>query len=374
MKGYIRKRGNTYSYTVDIGRDPVTGKRKQKTKGGFKTKKAAQEALNKVVYEVNKGVYILDSKSTMKELTEEWFENSKSNWKHTTQVTVTNTLNNWVIPHLGAYKVQELKPIHGNNFTKVLTENMVPSTARRIFSVAKQILNYGVSMEIITRNPFAQVPMPCERKAEKTTWTFEDIKTFLKVAMLDNMFYHNVVAVAAFSGMRKGEIFGLMKKDVDFENNVIHVRRTLHETHDHGLTLGDPKTSTSNRDILMDDTLVKALKDQIKRTNEYKLALGPEYHDHDLIFCTPNGEPYRPSGFNRPFNRLAKKAGVPQIRFHDLRHTHATLLLEIGVNHKVIAERLGHSDIRTTLNTYSHVTPIMQENAMKVFNQAFKAN
>lgn len=374
MKGYIRKRGNTYSYTVDIGRDPVTGKRKQKTKGGFKTKKEAQEALNKVVYEVNKGTYILDSKSSMKEVTDEWFEQTKGKWKHTTQDTVKNTLRNWIIPHLGAYKVQELKPLHGAKFSKTLADNMVPSTARRVFSISKQILNFAESMEIISRNPFAQVPMPCDRKAEKTTWSFEDIRTFLKVAMLDDMFYHNVVSVAVFSGMRKGEIFGLMKKDVDFENNVIHVRRTLHETHDHGLTLGDPKTNASTRDILMDDNLAKALKDQIKRTNEYKLALGPDFHDHDLVFCRLDGLPYRPSAFNKPFNRLTKKAGVPQIRFHDLRHTHATLLLEIGVNHKVIAERLGHSDIRTTLNTYSHVTPIMQENAIKVFNQAFKAN
>lgn len=374
MKGYIRKRGNTYSYTVDIGRDPATGKRKQKTKGGFKTKKAAQEALNALVYEVNKGIYIIDTKSTVREVAEQWLEVMEPKWKPSTFVTERNAINNWVIKNIGALPIQDVKPVHGSQLAKILEENLAPSTARGIFSKAKQIFKYAVTMEIIPKNPFANIPMPAERKKEMGTWTFAQIKTFLRVAMLDNPFYHNVCALAVFSGMRKGEIFGLRIQDVDFEKNIIRIRQGLGETNEHGLYFTDLKNDPSFRDIWMDDTLARVLKDQIRRAKEFKFALGPDYDDHGLVFCNKDGTPYRPSSFNKPFNRLTKKAGVPQIRFHDLRHTHATLLLEIGVNHKVIAQRLGHSDIRTTLNTYSHVTPTMQENAMNGFKQAFEAN
>ena len=374
MKGYIRKRGNTYSYTVDIGRDPATGKRKQKTKGGFKTKKAAQEALNALVYEVNKGVYVVDSKSTVREICEQWLDIMKPKWKPATFVTNANAVENWIIKNIGNLKVQDVKPIHGSQLAKVFEENLAPSTARRMFSVSRHIFKFAVDMEIIQKNPLANIPMPAERKSEKGTWTFAHIKTFLRAAMFDNPFYHNVVALAVFTGMRKGEIFGLRIQDVDFEKNIIRVRQSLGETGDHGLYFTDLKNDSSMRDIWMDETIVRVLKDQIRRTKEFKFALGPDYVDHDLVFCTKDGTPYRPSGFNKPFNRLTRKTGVPQIRFHDLRHTHATLLLEIGVNHKVIAQRLGHSDIRTTLNTYSHVTPTMQENAMNGFKQAFEAN
>lgn len=373
MKGYIRKRGNTYSFTIDIGRDPQ-GKRKQKTKGGFKTKKAAQEALNEIVYEVNKGVYVIDTNSTVQELSLEWYENNKHKWVNTTADVTFRTVNRWINPHLGTFKVRELTPIHGHRFVKTLMENLADSTARKVFSLANQILNYAVDMDVISKNPFAKVPQPVDRSAEKTPWTFEEIKTFLKHSLISLPFCHNVVTIAAFTGMRKGEIFGLRKQDVDFEKKIINVKQSIHETSSHGIEIGGPKTKTSKRPIAVDDNVIKAIKSQLRRNSELKLAMGPGYKDNDLIFCRDDGQPYRPSSINRPFNRLTKKAGVPQIRFHDLRHTHATLLLELGVNPKLIAERLGHSNVKTTLNIYSHVTANMQHKAIQDFDNAFKAN
>lgn len=377
MKGYIRKRGATYSYTVDIGRDPVTGKRKQKTKGGFKTKKAAQEALNELVYEVNKGVYIVDNKSTFEEVANEWLKNYKVKWEKTTYETTCGTVIRWINPFFGSMKIQDVKLVHGQRFmTHLIESKLANSYIKRVFSVAKQIFHYAVDLELISKNPIARVPSPSERSdnADLQTWTFEEINRFLKTAITDRPFYHNVAATAIFTGMRKGEIMGLRKQDVDFENKVIKIEQTLHETNDHGLYFGDPKTESSKRSIAFDENVERVLKNQIRRNAELKLALGAAYNDHDLIFCREDGDPYRPSSFNRPFNRLTKKAGVPQIRFHDLRHTHATLLLELGTNTKLIAERLGHSDVKTTLNTYSHVTPKMQEEAINAFNNAYKSN
>lgn len=374
MKGYIRKRGNTFSFTVDIGRDPITGKRKQKTKSGFKTKKAAQEALNEVVYEVNKGVYVFDKNSTVEDLSKEWYENNKHKWVNTTSDLNLRNVEKWIIPHLGYVKIQDLTPSHGHRFVKVLMDNLADTTTRKIFSIMNQILFYAVDMNVISKNPFAKIPQPAERAVEKTTWTFEQIKTFLRTAIVQDPFYHNVVTVAAFTGMRKGEIFGVRKKDVDFDKKVINIKQSIHETTSHGVEIGGPKTKTSKRSVAIDDNVIKVLKDQIRRNNELKLAMGEGYKNYDLIFCRADGDIYRPSSLNRPFNRLTKKAGVPQIRFHDLRHTHATLLLELGINPKLIAERLGHVDVKTTLNTYSHVTTNMQDQAIQVFNTAFQSN
>ncbi|WP_409297699.1 tyrosine-type recombinase/integrase [Peribacillus sp. SCS-26] len=372
MKGYIRKRGSLYSFTVDIGKDPATGKRKQKTKSGFKTKKEAQQALNELVYEVHKGINVIDKESTIKELSLEWFENTKRKWVNTTADTTKHAVERWIIPNLGFLKIQDITPQHGQRFMAILIENLATSTVKRVFSLLNQIINYAVDMDIIAKNPLRKIPNPVERDSDKTTWTFDQIKDFLRVAMIDRPFYHNVCCVAIFTGMRKGEIFGLRKQDIDFEKSVINIRQSIHETNSHGLEIGGPKTKTSKRTIHIDNNVVMTLKNQIRRNNELKLALGQHYEDNDLIFCRENGQPYRPSSINRPFNRLTKKAGVPQIRFHDLRHTHATLLLEIGTNPKLIADRLGHSDVKTTLNTYSHVTTTMQEKAMEEFNAAFQ--
>lgn len=377
MKGYIRKRGATYSYTVDIGRDPITGKRKQKTKGGFKTKKAAQEALNELVYEVNKGVYIVDNKSTFEEVANEWLDNYRIRWEQTTYETTSRCAKKWVIPYFKDMKIQDVKVVHGQRFMTYLSESeLANSYIKRVFNVAKQIFNYAVDLELIAKSPLIRVPVPSERsyQSDLSTWTFEEANRFLKAAITDRPFYHNVAAVAIFTGMRKGEIMGLRKQDVDFTQKTIKVEQALHETKDHGLYFGPPKTASSKRTIYFDENVERVLKNQIKRNAELKLALGAAYNDHDLIFCREDGDPYRPSSFNRPFNRLTKKAGVPQIRFHDLRHTHATLLLELGTNSKLIAERLGHSDVKITLNTYSHVTPNMQADAINAFSNAYKSN
>ena len=372
MKGYIRKRGKGYSYTIDIGKDPITGKRKQKTKSGFKTKKEAQAALNEVVYEVNKGIYILDNNCTFKELAEEWLEHNKHKWAQTTFEVTYRMVMNQIVTKFPAIKVQDITPLHGKKLLADLSESLAPSTVNRIMSLTSQILNYAVDTELINKNPFKSIPHIRERESDKKTWTFEEINQFLKTAVLDNPFYYRIVFVTVFTGMRKGEIFGLRKTDIDFKNNIININQSLHETNEHGLILGGPKTKTSKRAIAVNEDVIKILKEQIRRNNECKLALGSGYEDNGLVFCREDGIPYRPSSLNRPFNRLTKKAGVPQIRFHDLRHTHATLLLETGANPKVIADRLGHADIKTTLNTYSHVTANMQDKAMNDFVNAYK--
>lgn len=367
MKGYVRKRGNKWSYTVDIGKDPVSGKRRQKTKSGFDTKKAATKALTELQYELDKGTWIEPHSILLKDFALDWFENHKHQLRSTTAEQYGLKIKKWIIPLLGNYKVQDLKPIHGQTIVKKLLTEMEQTTAYKIFAILKMIMNHAVDMEIIQKNPFVKLRLLKVHKRRVETWNFEQLNHFLKITKKHNDFYYRIFAVTAFTGLRKGEVLGLRKSDVDFHNKSIFIKQSLSETKEEGVQISPLKTPSSYRQVAVDSFIISILKEQIHKNNEMKLKMGPDYRDYDLIFCHPDGMPFRPTSLNRPFNKCIELSGVPKIRFHDLRHTHATLLLELKVNPKIVADRLGHSTVKITLDTYSHASMEIQQNVADLF-------
>jgi len=171
--------------------------------------------------------------------------------------------------------------------------------------------------------------------------------------------------------MRKGEILGLRWQDCDLENGFIRIQQTLVKANGK-LSFQEPKTKGSIRTIVVPDFALQALKAHKVKQNEVKLRLGAAYEDHDLVVANWTGTMVLPTDINYDFKLACDFAGVPQIRFHDLRHTHATLLLQLGENPKVVSERLGHADVNITLNTYSHVLPTMQKDLAQNFDIAMK--
>ncbi|WP_233522486.1 site-specific integrase [Peribacillus glennii] len=167
--------------------------------------------------------------------------------------------------------------------------------------------------------------------------------------------------LAITTGMRRGEILGLRWKDIDLEKGILYVRQTLSRDGKH--FLNGAKTDAGVRSIQLANESIVMLKKQKRLIAKEKLSYGPGYTDYDLVICTSKGTPVIPSNLKRTYQRLIKEADIPVIRFHDLRHTHATMLLAQGVHAKVISERLGHSNIKTTLDIYSHILPNMQEDA-----------
>lgn len=371
MKGYVRKRGNKWSYTVDTGKDPITGKRKQKTKSGFKTEKEAEAALNEVVYELNKGLYIEPQSILLKDFAEDWFENYKFQLRETTATQYRLKIRNWINPILGSFKVQDIKPIHAQMFSRKLLESCEPSTAHKTYAIAKLIMNHAIDMELINKNPLKSISIK-EKKRKVTTWSFEELEHFLKVVKKYDDFYYRVFAVTSYTGMRKGEVLGLKKSNVDFKNNKITIKESVAETKEKGVYLDRVKTPSSKRQVAIDSFIASILKEQIKKNNEYKIKLGPEYEDNNLIFCHPDGKIFRPTSLNRPFRKYIELSGVPYIRFHDMRHTHATLLLEMNVNPKIVSDRLGHSSVKTTLDTYSHASLEIQKDVADLFMKRAK--
>ncbi len=209
------------------------------------------------------------------------------------------------------------------------------------------------------KNCASKVKLPKGAKKEMLVWNELEIKRFLEFAKENR--YYIAFELALLTGMRQGEILGLRWKDINLDKGYLVINQTL--SHDGKTFLVCGKTKSSRRNIQHPNSTIDGLK-------RHKIIVNKEkendiYTNNDLVVCTQVGTPLNPANLRRSFNNLIKTAQVPQIRFHDLRHTHATLLLSKGVNIKVISERLGHSNIKVTLDTYSHVLPTMQEDAIK---------
>ncbi|MED4399846.1 site-specific integrase [Metabacillus fastidiosus] len=368
MRGYVRKRGNKWSYTVDIGRDPITNKRKQKTKSGFDTEKEAQKALTEVIYELNKGIWIEPQKTILKDFAIDWMKAHRHQLRDTTAERYDININNWIIPLIGHYKVQELKPAHVQKFLSQLLEKVSENTAHKIHTLSKTIMDHAISLEIISKNPFRNITLTKGKKSEIETWSFDELEHFLNIVKKDNKLYYSMFVVAAYTGLRKGEVMALTRDDIDWEKQHLKITKSVSVTKK-GVQVGKLKTPSSYRNVTIDDFLISILKERVAKNNEMKLKLGSEYQDGGFLFCHPDGKLFRPPSINKIMYRYIERSGVKKIRFHDLRHTHATLLLELGVNPKVVADRLGHSSVKITLDTYTHVSLNLQADVAETFSK-----
>lgn len=359
---YKTKNGrDKWFYMLDLGKDEK-GKRKQKKKSGFKSEREAKKALTLAQADVYKGTYLEPSKMPFRQYLDEWFNTKKKSISRQTIDVYRLYLDKYIIPFLGDITLTDLKTIHINKFINNMHDrDYSASTIKKAMNIIKNALEHAIDTELINKNIAKKATLPKENKVEITVWNEEEVNSFLKVAKQHR--HYPIFYLALTTGMRQGEILGLRWRDIDFYNHSLTINQVL--SHDGKEMIKGAKTKTSNRTIDLSDSTIKILKTHKKIIIQEKLnSIG--YQDFDLVFCTPIGTPVHPSNLrNRTFNKLIEKAKIPKIRFHDLRHTHATLLLSKGVNIKVISERLGHSNIRITLDTYSHMLPTMQKDAIE---------
>ncbi|KYG28132.1 tyrosine-type recombinase/integrase [Alkalihalobacillus trypoxylicola] len=365
MKGYFRKRGNSWSFTIDVGRDPETGKRKQKTQSGFKTKKEAQSACASLIDKINKGYSFDNHNVTVGQFIDHWLEHvAKRKVTERTLLNYTRALDRRIRPYIGTLKLTELKLHHGQKLvTEFLEEGKSERYIEYTFTLFRGSLNFAVKTDILQKNPLEHLELPRPRQTKKTTWSAEEIKRFMIFSKTENPYYMVPLLIAARTGMRRGEVLGLRWDKVDFERKKITVEYSLtFNEPTKQFIMVSPKTKSSYRQISIDDDLTNELKRHRKRQLEMKMLLGADYDDSwNLVCCSTNGRPMYGRSLAHHFDHVAKKAGLKKIRIHDLRHSHATMLLREGVNPKIVSERLGHSSIKMTLDVYSHVTLDMQE-------------
>ncbi|WBL16339.1 site-specific integrase [Sutcliffiella sp. NC1] len=359
---YETKSGETkWMYMLDLGKDEK-GRRKQKKKSGFKTEREAKKELRLAEAELIKGTYVEPSKMLYEKYLDDWFKTKRKSLGIQTIEVYESHLKNYIKPFLGSTPLLSLKTIHVDNFINHMHEKgYTPSTIKKSINIIKSSLEHAIDTELLSKNVAKKATLPKEKKKEMEVWSKQEVQTFLKVAKGDRLYA--LFYLALTTGMRQGELLGLRWKDIDLDNQLLRVNQVL--AHNGKDIISEAKTEKSNRTVELGESTISVLKAHRKQLLQEKLLQGKGYQDNDLVFCTPLGTPLNSSNIrSRNFNGLIKQAGLKKIRFHDLRHTCATLLLSEGVNVKIISEMLGHSNIKITLDTYSHVLPTMQKEAV----------
>ncbi|MEK3744757.1 site-specific integrase [Brevibacillus sp. FSL K6-0770] len=368
MKGHVRKRGSKWCFVLDLGKDETTGKRQQKWFSGFATKKEAEKAMAEKITEINQGTYIEPSKEMFSSFLTSWLDNKRMSVRSSTYRNYEWLVNIHILPHLGKYELSKLNPMHIEAFYRMLKRDDSPlsdEVITKIHTIINAVLTRAHERGFVAKNVAKLVDKPRFSKKKMEVWSEKEVLQFLDVAREDRLYIAFFLAIT--TGMRRGEILGLRWKDIDFENGEISVQQTLSNKGDE---LQEPKTKSAQRSIALPEQTVAELKKHKRRIAQEKLMARSVYQDNDLVVCTSVGTKVLPRNLIRTYYRLLKKADVPKIRFHDLRHSHATLLLKKGVHPKIAQERLGHANIRITLDTYSHVLPNMQSEAAKQFGDS----
>jgi integrase len=364
-RGSIRRRGSTWTVILDVGRDPATGKRRQRWKGGYKTRKAAEAALRELMAEVDQGNYVARSSVTVADYLTGWLETVRPRLRPTTWNSYRIAAAR-VARSLGNTLVQSLTPLEVERFYADLlagaeeTRPLSPKTVRNTHIVLRKALADAERLGLVPRNPAASAKAPTASAPDHKTWTADQLASFLRSIAGTRL--EAAFVVLATTGMRRGEVLGLRWPDVDLPAARLAVVQTVTTVSDK-IVVTPPKTPRSRRSVSLDPVTVAALEQRRLAQKRERLAAGELWSDEGWVFGDEIGRPLHPNSLTRLFETSAAKAALPPIRLHDLRHTYATLALSAGVHPKIVSERLGHATVGITLDLYSHVTPTLDGEA-----------
>jgi len=369
MRGHVRRRGKLWNVIVDIGYDEG-GRRRQKWYSGFKTKRAAQERLTELLTSLRSGAYVEPSKRTLTVFLREWLDSMRATVRPSTWAAYKMLAEVHIVPAVGMVPLQRLAAGQLNALYADLLENgrrdgkggLSPRTVAYVHATIRKALAEAVRWQLLTRNVAEQATPPRQQpNGSLRTWSAAELRAFLAHVESDRLYAAYVLA--ATTGLRRGELLGLRWRDLDLNAGRLAVVQTIVSVN-YAVSFSTPKTARGRRSVALDRDTIAILRGHRTRLLEERLSLGlGSPKDDDLVFTGIEGSPLHPGQFSDRFDRLVRTAGLPRIRFHDLRHTHATLALAAGVHPKVVSERLGHSTVSITLDTYSHAIPAMQEEA-----------
>ncbi|MFC4596869.1 tyrosine-type recombinase/integrase [Cohnella hongkongensis] len=355
----------TYWFVASAGKDE-NGKRRQIKRRGFRTEKEAMKEMRRLLQQVDDNTYVKDSKLKYIEFLDgEWIESKALKLRDATLKTYKLNIKKHIKPYFLNQEIGKITTQMIEKFYVHLSKSsgLSERSIQDIHKIVKSSFKTAVKRKYISYSPAAEAEAPKVPRKEMTVWNLDETVRFLKKCAKNDL--HIAFLLALTTGMRQSEILGLRWKDVDTKRGILHVRQTL--SHDGKQLYMDTKTKSSTRTISLVEKTLEELKEHRKKIDELKQSAGDEYQDNDLVVCTKLGTPINPRNLLRTFYILMKKADVPKIRFHDLRHTVATLMLSQNVNPKVVKEILGHSDIRVTLDTYSHVLPSVHKETAKQY-------
>lgn len=382
MRGHITKRGkDSYTIVLNLGRDPETGKRKQQWVSIKGTKKDAEKRLSELLNQLDNGIYIKPDKSTLSDYLEQWLKDYA--WPNLSPKTAEGyeyIIRRHLILGLGKLTLTQLKPEHLHQYyANKLSAGRIdgkgglsPKTVRHHHVTLHNALQSAVKWGLLAKNPADAVDAPRFQRREINIMSADEINTFLEAAK--DTPYYTIFYLALFTGMRRSELLALRWSDVDLMLCQVYVIRSLHQLKNGTILFRQPKSDKSRRMIALTPSTALILREYRENQASIKLLQGLPLSNEHLVFSQLDGSPYRPDTITHAWIKLVRKKGLKGIRLHDARHSHASLMLKQGIHPKIVQERLGHSSIQVTLDTYSHVAPGLQEAAAKRFDEAILTN
>ncbi|MFJ7971743.1 tyrosine-type recombinase/integrase [Psychrobacillus sp. NPDC096389] len=375
IKSYKLKNNNEtrFMFQLYMGVDPLTGKEMTTTRRGFKTRKEAQDALAELKVQVNNGTYKKQAVETYEDIYHIWIDHYENTVQDSTFLKTSRIFKNHILPAMGEYKINKIDVVvcqkHVDQWAKKLKRfNMVKA-------YAAMVITFAIRRGLIDKNPFDLVEIPILKKRisleedeEENFYTREQLIELLNCFKKENnlrryAFFH----LLSFSGMRKSEGFGLMWRDIDFVNSEIRINKAVARG-EQGLYLGPTKNGLP-RTIKMDDTTMKLLKSWKKEQAKKYLERGfNTLIKSQLVFPNTENDLHEPNKTYQWLKRVLDKYRLEPITTHGLRHTHCSLLFEAGATIKEVQVRLGHKDVKTTLDVYAHVTKQAKASTIEKFN------
>lgn len=374
IQEYTLKSGEKrFMFQLYIGVDSLTGKEQRTTRRGFKTKKEAELALSRLKIEIDKGTYKKEIVETYQEVYNLWIAQYENTVAESTYVKTVRIFKNHILPKFGQYKIEKI--------TAALCQSAVNewfnkyAEYRTYKTYASKLFDFAIKHGYIQLNPMKLIELPRKNELPKDNeevtenfYTKEELKQFLDCAKdINNAKAFAALRLLAYSGMRKGEALALTWNDINFKDCEIRINKALSRGKNSRLYVKSTKTGTS-RTIKMDDVTLSTLEEWKKKQKQDYLILGHNtLQPKQLVFSNEKNTFLQPMIINDWMGQIFSNHKLKEITAHGLRHTHCSLLFEAGASLKEVQDRLGHSDIQTTMNIYTHVTEKAKEGAIQKF-------
>lgn len=369
-RGSIEQRSpGTWSIRVELPCDPITGKRRQRRATVRGKKSEAEIRLSEILHEIDNHSYIHPRKITLGQYLNQWVRDYA--WPNLAPKTAQNydhMINKHLLPSLGSIPLSDLQAESIQKYiTDKLYSGLSPKTVRHHYVTLHTALAHAVKQRRLARNPCSGVTPPKQERTELKVLDEQGVHLLLDAAHSTK--YYSIFYFLLYTGCRRSEALAIRWQDIDLTLCQVSINRSLHHLRDGRIVFRQPKTSRSRRLIPLPPSAAIVLKQHKEDQRELQAGLEIPLSDNDLVFCHPDGKPYLPDSVTNAWTQLVRRIGLAGVRLHDARHTHATLMMKQGTNPKVVQERLGHSSIAVTIDTYSHVVPGIQEAAALRFDE-----
>jgi len=381
---HVRKRdckdGHSWQIIIEQSPCPNTGKRQRvyKSVSGV-TKKQAEKIGRDMLADIENDTYLKTNSITVAKYFMEWYETYIAPQKSpTTAATYLYNIQSYIFPRFGNLKLQSLTTLEIQKWINDLAVKsplrdrpLSPKTIRNLYMNLNAALKRAVILGYIVKNPAANVELPKCRQYNADVYSADELQQLFEAAKGTELEVGIMILVCL--GIRRGELMALTWADIDFDKKLVNIDKSTVKVKSQGEVTKDPKSKSGRRVIEAPDVLIDFLRRERVSYWERKMQQGAKYQDNNLVICQSNGQPYTVDYYTHKFKRLLAVNGLKKIRLHDLRHSHATYMLRLGVNVKAMQKRMGHSTFSTTMDTYSHVLDDMGREAADTLNSGLQS-